>query len=60
MHTVWFTWKVRSSSRQTWEKDGVKHYKTIINAKSVQFLDKNGDQARQPEVEELPAESNWE
>lgn len=37
-----------SQRTETWEKDGVKQYKTTLNARSFQFLGKKGDSGEAP------------
>lgn len=40
---------------QSWEKEGVKKYKTLINARQMQFLDRKGDGPQQQSRQSAPA-----
>jgi single-strand DNA-binding protein len=38
---------------QSWEKDGVKHYKTIVNARFVEAIDKSRSEAQAPVAQDI-------
>ena len=42
---IWVEGKLQTSD---WEKDGVKHYKTEINAQNMQFMEPKGDDSSKP------------
>ena len=41
---------------QSWEQDGVKRYKTEINARELQMLGSKGDGQQRPQHTEVPAD----